>query len=74
MFRASRAFILISTKTKEAQRQGIPIKGWDLVFYLTFSLVLTSFVQIAGALLVFSFPIVPAVGAILFSNQFSRWK
>jgi len=39
------------------------------LFYLTFGLVVTSSVRIAGVLLVFSFLIVPAVGAILFSDK-----
>lgn len=64
-------FVLISTKPEEARRQKISIKAWDLLFYLTFGLVVTSSVQIAGVLLVFSFLIVPAVGAILFSKRLS---
>lgn len=71
-WRLRKKFILISTKPEEARKKGISIKGWDLVFYLTFGLVVTSSVQIAGVLLVFSFLIVPAVGAILFSNELSR--
>ncbi len=65
-------FILISTQPEEAFRKKIPVKLWDLVFYLTFGLVVTSSVQIAGVLLVFSFLIVPAVGAILFCEKLSH--
>ena len=36
-------------------------RGWDYLFYLTFGLVVTSSVRIAGVLLVFSYLIVPAV-------------
>ena len=36
-------------------------RGWDFLFYLTFGLVVTSSVRIAGVLLVFSYLIVPAV-------------
>ena len=67
-----KTFILISTEPDTAYQKGIPVKLWDLLFYLTFGLVVTSSVQIAGVLLVFSFLIVPAVGAILFSNTFSQ--
>ena len=67
-----KTFILISTKPEEAIKRGISIKWWDIVFYLTFGFVVTSSVQIAGVLLVFVFLIVPAVGAILFSDNFSR--
>ncbi|MBI4358256.1 MAG: metal ABC transporter permease [Candidatus Omnitrophica bacterium] len=67
-----KTFILISTKPEEAIKKGISIKGWDIVFYLTFGFVVTSSVQIAGVLLVFAFLIVPAVGAILFSDDLPR--
>jgi zinc/manganese transport system permease protein len=36
-------------------------RGWDFLFYLSFGLVVTSSVRIAGVLLVFSYLIVPAV-------------
>ncbi len=36
---------------------------WDLLFYATFGLVVTSSVRIAGVLLVFSYLIVPALAA-----------
>lgn len=71
-WRFRKTFILISTEPERAYQKGISIKVWDLIFYLTFGLVVTSSVQIAGVLLVFSFLIVPAVGAMLFSNQFSK--
>ncbi|MBI1977843.1 MAG: metal ABC transporter permease [Candidatus Omnitrophica bacterium] len=67
-----KTFILISTNSDSAFRKGISIKGWDILFYLTFGFVVTSSVQIAGVLLVFSFLIVPAVGAILFSDRLSK--
>lgn len=41
---------------------------WDLLFYITFGIVVTSSVQIAGVLMVFTYLIVPAVGAALFSR------
>jgi len=36
-------------------------RWWDFLFYLLFGLVVTSFVQIGGVLLVFSYLIIPAV-------------
>jgi zinc/manganese transport system permease protein len=48
-------------------------RAWDFVFYSTFGLVVTSSVQVAGVLLVFSFLIVPAViGAWLASSVAGR--
>ena len=39
------------------------VKWWDFLFYALFGLVVTSFVQIGGVLLVFSYLIIPAVCA-----------
>jgi len=66
-----RTFLLISTKPNLAFQRGMNVKFWDLIFYLTFGIVVTSSVQIAGVLLVFSFLIVPAAAAILFSTRLS---
>ena len=40
------------------------MRWWDFLFYAAFGLVVTSFVRIAGVLLVFSYLIVPAVCGI----------
>jgi zinc/manganese transport system permease protein len=45
------------------------IAFWDLVFYLSFGLVVTSSVSTAGVLLVFCFLIVPALVGGLFSSR-----
>lgn len=66
-----KTFILISTQPEKAFKEKVPVRVWDLLFYLTFGLVVTSSVQIAGVLLVFSFLIVPAVGAVLFTEKLS---
>jgi zinc/manganese transport system permease protein len=42
---------------------------WDLLFYLSFGLVITSSVEVAGVLVVFSFLIVPAVFSALFARR-----
>jgi zinc/manganese transport system permease protein len=62
-------FLLISLDEAEAERQGVSIRFWDFLFYVTFGFVVTSSVPIAGVLLVFSYLIVPAVSAMLFSNR-----
>lgn len=43
--------------------------GWDLLFYMSFGFVITSSVQVAGVLLVFSFLIVPAVVSAMFTRH-----
>lgn len=65
-FGLRRRFFAISTSVEQARRQGLNITLWDLVFYMTFGLVVTSSVQMAGVLLVFSFLVVPAVCAMMY--------
>lgn len=62
-------FFLISRKPEEAFAKGVNVRLWDFLFYASFGFVVTSSVKIAGVLLVFSFLIVPAVCAVLFSNN-----
>jgi zinc/manganese transport system permease protein len=64
-----RKFLLISMDEEEAERQGLSIRFWDFLFYVSFGFVVTSSVAIAGVLLVFSFLIVPSVSAMLFSER-----
>jgi ABC-type Mn2+/Zn2+ transport system permease subunit len=45
------------------------LKLWDFLFYATFGMVVTSSVQMAGVLLVFSFLIVPAVASMLIATR-----
>jgi zinc/manganese transport system permease protein len=64
-----RRFLLISMDEPEAERQGVNIRFWDFLFYMSFGFVVTSSVAIAGVLLVFCFLIVPSVAAMLFSER-----
>jgi zinc/manganese transport system permease protein len=64
-----RRFLLISMNEQEAERQGISIRFWDFLFYVSFGFVVTSSVSIAGVLLVFSYLIVPSVSAMLFAQR-----
>ncbi len=56
-----RRFLTISFHPQEAEAQGWKIRWWDFVFYLSFGVVITLAVPIAGVLMVFSFLVVPAV-------------
>ena len=67
-----RRFLLISTNPEEANAQGISLPWWDFLFYISFGIVVTSAVSIAGVLLVFCYLIVPSVGAILFADTVGR--
>jgi zinc/manganese transport system permease protein len=59
-----RNFLLVSFDREGAYAKGLRVRWWDFLFYALFGLVVTSFVRIAGVLLVFSYLIVPAVCGI----------
>lgn len=48
------------------------VRFWDFVFYATFGTVITSSVQIAGVLMVFSVLVIPAVVAFFYARTFHR--
>ena len=56
-------FLMISFEPERAVAEGLAVRFWDFLFYALFGLVVTSFVQIGGVLMVFSYLIVPAVCA-----------
>jgi zinc/manganese transport system permease protein len=64
-----RTFLRISTDPEAAEREGLRVRLWDFLFYLSFGIVITSCVTVAGVLLVFSYLIVPAVIAALFAAR-----
>lgn len=65
-------FLTNTFDEQRALRMG-RLRMWDFLFYATFGIVVTSFVQIAGVYLVFSYLIVPAVcGALLSSRVLTR--
>jgi zinc/manganese transport system permease protein len=62
-------FLTISFHEDEAERLGWKIRWWDFLFYLSFGVVITLAVPLAGVLMVFSFLVVPAVIANLFATE-----
>ncbi len=67
-----RKFLAISVDSQAAAASGLNVKFWDFLFYTSFGFVVTSSVVIAGVLLVFSYLIVPAVAAMLFSHTIGK--
>ncbi len=65
-FLLRKKFLLISLNPTLARQNGLWIRFWDFIFYITFGFVVTSSVRIAGVLLVFSYLVVPAVCAMFF--------
>lgn len=65
-----RKFALVSFDLARAQGEGVSVIWWDFLFYLSLAWVVTSSVQLAGVLLIFSVLIVPALCGLLLSNGF----
>jgi zinc/manganese transport system permease protein len=65
-------FLQISFHRSAAFEAGLSVKWWDFLFYASFGLVVTSFVRLAGVLLVFTYLIVPAVSAVLLASKMSQ--
>lgn len=53
----------ISRDPEQARRDGLRVRWWDFLFYAVLGTVVTSSVQIAGVLLVFTLLVVPSVMA-----------
>jgi zinc/manganese transport system permease protein len=66
-----RPLLEISLDPEAAVSKGRWVRWWDFVFYASFGFVVTSSVQIAGVLLVFSYLIVPAAIAALLVRSVS---
>ena len=64
-----RRFLTISFEPETAVARGWRIRWWDFLFYLSFGVVITFSVPIAGVLLVFSFLVVPAAIAFQFTRR-----
>ena len=69
-FFCRKKFLAISFDAERVAAEGVSIRWWDFLFYAMFGWVVTSFVQIGGVLLVFSFLIVPAVCANFLVESF----
>jgi len=65
-------FLLISNNPEKAYQEGISVRLWDFLFYVTFGIVITHSVSAAGVLLVFVFLVVPAITSILITDVL--WK
>jgi zinc/manganese transport system permease protein len=60
--------LAVSMDREAAGRRGLRVRWWDFAFYLSFAIVITSSVRIAGVLLVFILLIAPAVCAAMFAT------
>jgi len=67
-----RQFMAISESSERAFASGLAVRFWDFLFYVSFGLVVSLSVRVAGVLLVFCFLIVPAVISLLFAERMWR--
>jgi zinc/manganese transport system permease protein len=68
-FIVRKKFLAISIDAEAAQGAGINIRVWDLLFYMSFGVLVTRSVAIAGVLLVFSYLVIPAVIAQMWRDS-----
>ena len=71
-FAVRRALVEVSFDPQRAATHGRRLFLWDVIFYGSFALVVTSSVRVAGVLLVFAYLIVPAALAGLFAHGLRR--
>jgi len=64
-----RRFFTLSMDEDAALAEGWRIQWWDFLFYFSFGIAITLAVPIAGVLLVFTFLVVPAATAFLFTRH-----
>ena len=63
-------FILLSEDPERAYAQGMKVWFWDFLFYVSFGVVITLSVEVAGVLMVFAYLVAPAIIALSSSD---RW-
>lgn len=69
LFALRKRFETISFDPAAAKASGWNLRLWDFLFYTIFGCVITFSVPLGGVLLVFSFLVVPAVCAFLFTRE-----
>ena len=67
-----RRFTLISEDPERAYAEGVRVRLWDFLFYLSFGLMITVSVSLAGVLMVFSYLVAPAIIALAHSSRWSQ--
>lgn len=65
-------FLMVSMDPAGAEKAGMNIAKWDLLFYLSFGAVITSSVSMGGVLIVFSYLVMPTVIVALFTQGTMR--
>jgi zinc/manganese transport system permease protein len=64
-----RRFLLISEDPEKAWESGMSVRMWDFFFYLSFGIVITLSVDVAGVLIVFVFLVAPAILVMIITDN-----
>lgn len=64
----AKRLLLVSRDPAAARAQGLRVKLWDFLFYVTFGLTVAVSVELGGVLVVFSYLIVPSVCGMLLAD------
>jgi len=67
-----RRFLLITEEPERAFDEGLAVRWWDFLFYLSFGVVITIAVESAGVLMVFTYLVAPAIIAIATSDRWTH--
>jgi zinc/manganese transport system permease protein len=62
-------FMLISEDPEAAYASGMKVRLWDFFFYVTFGMIITLSVEMAGVLMVFAYLVAPAIIALASSDH-----
>lgn len=65
-------FITITEDPERAYAEGWKVWFWDFLFYLSFGVVITLSVEVAGVLMVFSYLVAPAIIALGSSDRWGK--
>lgn len=68
-----RRFLAISENPDAAREAGVGLRRWDFLFYMSFGVVITVAVEIAGVLMVFAYLVAPAIVALATSKRWG-WR
>lgn len=64
-----RRFLLVTLDPERAEAEGMSLRLWDFLFYVSIGIVIALAIRIGGVLLVFSYLIIPAVAAFLVTGR-----
>ncbi|MBA2565049.1 MAG: metal ABC transporter permease [Gemmatimonadetes bacterium] len=67
-----RRFLLVSLEPDRAAAEGLSLRLWDFLFYLSIGVVIALAIRIGGVLLVFSYLVIPPVAAFFLTSSLGR--